>query len=762
MKIIITVFAVFTIFINCSIAQELGSVSGFIADKNTQVLLKDINVEILDTKLSTRSRSDGSFRINDVPVGIYSVRFTSFSYREYIEGNVVVSTGMEKELYIEILGVSTDEVVIEDMRFQKPIDATISYKSLTSEEIRRFPGGLEDIGRVIQNLPGVSLTSDGRNDLLVRGGSPAENLFVVDGFETGNINHFGSQGSTGGPISIINLDFVNRVNFLTGGFSTKYGDKLSSVVEIDQRMGSSDHFMGKVNLSGTGFGANFEGPLPFKNRSSWLVSARRSYLDIIFNAAGFGFVPEYTDFQLKGDVMINKNNFFSLNTYGALDKVRFNNETEENRQDNARILTNNQNSYSAGLGWKTITSGNSYAVFSLSRNYTNYFYSQRDTSFNEIFRNSSKEGEVLLKTEYFREFGSSTYFSLGIAGKTVKLDYDIDKKADTLYTIDPVTGNRIVLPPVVILEDTRTYKAFVYAELTQNILNRVKITAGGRYDYFALIEKKNYFSPRVSAAVTITPKLSINAAWGVFLQSPSYIWLYGAEGNKKLEDIQAIHYISGIEYLFDESTRMTFEVYYKDYKYYPVSIQRPYMIFANNSGFESQNSFGLEELVSQGTGYSRGVEILIQKSLTKSLYGQMSLSLTDAKYKAYDGVERRSDWDNRYVFNMNAGYRIGADWEFSAKFRLAGGRPYTPINPEDGTIDYSLYNTAVYPVYHRLDVRAEKKWIFHKWALTTYVDIQNIYNKKNVYEYRWDPYKQEIITNENFGILPSIGVSAEF
>lgn len=759
MKYIITVFTVITIFINTTYSQ---SISGFVVDKNTQVLLKDINVEIPGTNYNTRSLGDGSFRINDIPAGIYSVRFTSVNYREYIEDNVVVSTGMNKELLIELLGISTDEVVIEDMRFQKPVDVTTSYKSLTAEEIRRFPGGLEDIGRVVQNLPGVSLTSDGRNDLLVRGGSPAENLFVVDGFETVNINHFGSQGSTGGPISIINLDFVNRVNFLTGGFSAKYGDRLSSVIEIDQRMGNSDHFNGKITLSGTGFGANFEGPLPFKNRSSWIVSARRSYLDFIFNAAGLGFVPEYTDFQLKADVMINKNNFFEFNSFGALDKVRFNNETEENRQDNQRILTNNQNSYSTGIGWKTIISGNSFVIFSLSRNYTNYFFSQRDTNFSEIFRNSSKEGEILLKTEYFRKFGGNTFFSFGFAGKTIKLDYDIDKKADTLYTIDPNTGNRIVIPPVVIIENTRTYKGYAYAELIQNLFSRVKITAGLRYDYFDLISKKNYISPRVSAAVTITPKLSLNSAWGIFRQSPSYIWLYGSDANKNLENIQAIHYITGFEYLFDESTRMTVEVYYKDYKYYPVSTQREYLILANNSGFETQNSFGLEELTSEGTGNAKGIEILLQKSLTKSLYGQVSLSISDAKYKALDGIERRSDWDNRYIFNMNAGYRIGTSWEFSAKFRLAGGRPYTPINPADGTINYSLYNTETLPVYHRLDIRAEKKWMFKKWALTTYIDIQNIYNRKNVYEYRWEQFKKEIIENENLGILPSIGISAEF
>jgi hypothetical protein len=762
MKILITAIAVITICASGLKAQEKGTVAGFIADKNTQVLLEGIRVDVVGTGLTALSRSDGSFRIKDVPVGEYSVRFTSVNYREYIESNVVVSTGNEKELYIELLGVSTDEVVIEDMRFQKPIDVTTSYKSLSAEEIRRFPGGLEDIGRVIQSQPGVSLTSDGRNDLLVRGGSPAENLFIVDGFETVNINHFGSQGSTGGPISIINLDFVNKVNFLTGGFSAKYGDKLSSVVEIDQRMGNSDHFHGKVNLSGTGFGANFEGRLPFKNRSSWIVSARRSYLDFIFNAAGFGFVPEYTDFQFKGDVMINKNNFFSLNSFGALDRVRFNNETEENRQDNQRILTNNQNSYSVGFSWKSVFSGNSYAVFSLVRNYSDYFFSQRDTLFNEIFRNSSKEGEIQLKTEYIRKFAKNTFFSFGFAGKTIKLVYDINKKADTLLTIDPISGGNIILPPVVIQENNRTYKAFVYAELIQNLFGRVKITAGARYDYFALLNKKNYVSPRASIAVTITPKLSFNTACGVFRQSPAYIWLYGSEKNRNLEDIQAVHYITGLEYLFDESTRMTVEVYYKDYKYYPVSTQRQYLILANNSGFETQNSFGLEELVSEGTGSAKGMEILVQKSLTRNFYGQASISLSDAVYKALDGVKRRSDWDNRYVVNLNAGYRFGAMWEVSAKFRLAGGRPYTPINPEDGTIDYSIYNTETLPVYHRLDVRAEKKWMFKNWALTTYIDVQNITNRKNVYEYRWNQFTRQIEKSENLGILPTIGVSAEF
>lgn len=761
MKKLITVFLLFfSIF--TSFSQQIGILNGIVLDKATQTFLKDINVKILGTNLTVKTKEDGSFRIAGIPLGTYSVEFTSALYQKFIQSDVVISTGIEREMIIELQGVQTEEVVIEDSRFQKPSDVTTSFKSLTFEEIRRFPGGLEDIGRVIQSLPGISLTSDGRNDLLVRGGSPAENLFVVDGFEVNNINHFGSQGATGGPVSILNLDFVRNVNFLTGGFSAKYGDKLSSVVEIQQRAGNSEKFFGKINLSGTGFGANFEGPITKKNKSSWLVSARRSYLDLIFNAAGFSFVPEYTDFQLKADYRINNSNFIEFNSFGALDKVRFNNDTEENKQNNLDILTNNQNSYSAGILWKTLLNKNSFLVSSVARNYTNFFFSQRDSNFTEVFRNDSKESDIQLKLDYSSRISPSTLISLGGAGKRIKLDYDIDKKADTLSYLDPNTGNYITLPAVTILKNLYTYKGFAYAEITQNFLKRFKLTAGVRYDYIDIINKKNYVSPRTSLAVTITPKLSLNFAYGIFYQSPSYIWIIGSENNKELENIRADHYIAGIEYLFDESTRLTVEGYLKDYRNYPVSVNRPYLILANNSGFETQNSFGLEQLVSAGTGKAMGFEIFLQKALTKSIYGQVSFSYSDVKYKAYDGVERRSDWDNRYVLNVSGGYKLGKSWEFSAKFRLAGGRPYTPIDPDNGSIDYNYYNTEVLPVYQRLDIRAEKRFMFKAWTLTTYIDIQNIYNRQNIYQYEWNPFKREIEANKNLGILPTIGISAEF
>lgn len=736
-------------------SQNQGVLSGIVIDKVTQNPLKDINIKISGTKFITRSLGDGSFRIEGIPPGVYSVEFSSVNYLKFIEQDVIISEATGRELIIELIPITTEEVIIQDSRFRKPLDVSTSFKSLRFEEIRRFPGGLEDIGRVIQSLPGVALTSDGRNDLLVRGGSPAENLFVVDGFEVNNFNHFGAQGSTGGPTSILNLDFASEINFYTGGFSVKYGDKLSSVVEVKQRNGNRERFYGKINISGTGVGANFEGPIK-KGKASWLFSVRRSYLDLIFNASGFSFVPEYTDFQLKAFYSSGSKNIFEFSSFGAIDKVRFNNDTEENRQNNERILTNNQKSYSSGIIWKFIASRKSLIKFTLSRNYVNYFFSKRDSLFNETFKNISKESDIQLKNELSIKITDDKFINIGTGAKTILLDYNIDKKADTLSA-----NGSLIIPAVYIDLKTRTYKAFGYGELTASLTDKTRVTTGIRVDYFAYSNKLSV-SPRINFTYTISSKVNLNAAWGVFHQTPSYIWLVANEDNKKLDYIRAYHYVAGTEYFFDESTRLSVEFYYKKYVNYPVSRNRPYLILANNSGFENQNSFGLESLVSSGSGRVYGTEIFLQKNLTKNFYGAMSISLSDVKYKALDGVERRSDWDNRFVLNLNAGYRFGNKWEVSSKLRIAGGRPYTPIDPSNGFSDFSKYNSESYPLYHRLDVRAERKWYFKNWLLTIYIDIQNVYNRKNVFEYRWNKFKREIETSTNLGILPTIGISAEF
>lgn len=748
------------------LSQTTGEIIGRVIDRSNQQPLGEVSVSVLKNKIvinGALSDEKGFFKIEEVPVGEYSLRFSLVGFNPLFIDNVVVNSGAPADVFAELEIVSTELIEITEERFRNPSDISNSFKNLKYEEIRRAPGGFEDIGRVVQTLPGVSFVNDGRNDLIVRGGSPSENLFLVDNSVVPNINHFGSQGSTGGPISIINLELLREINFITGGFSAKYGDKLSSILELKLREGSREKFLSDINLSATGFGAVFEGPLGSEKKGSWILSARRSYLDLIFNASGFGFVPAYSSAQLKAVYDFDEKNSLAVNAYGNLDNVKFNNDTEENIQDNETILDNDQKGYVNTFELKSLLTKKSFALFNLGRTYNSFKYLGRDSLFNDIFRNNSKESETTLKAEYFLSPDIGTQLEFGAAWRFINFENDILRDTDTTLYIDPVTGDRYVLPALAINDNNGTGKAFAFAQVTHTFFGKLKFNAGLRYDYFAFIKNKNYISPRVSAVYSFTGKFNMSFAYGIFYQSPSYVWLIANPANRDLNDIRADHYIAGAEYLLSSDFRISLEAYYKKYSDYPVSSLRPYVILANSGGdFEQQEDFGLEPLTSVGTGYSRGIELFMQKALTEYFYGTLNLSVYESKYKALDGIERTSNFDNRYLFTITGGYKFGDGWQAGSKFRFAGGRPYTPINPADGTMLVSEYNTARLPDYSRLDFRLDKNWNFSKWTLITYIDIQNILNKKNITSIEWNKYTKMIEENESNGILPSIGINVMF
>lgn len=753
----------FILFSTVSFSQEKGEINGRVTDIATQQPVIGAVVEIVRSELKTGTDDNGYFILSGIPVGIYSVKFSSLGYKPLIKDFISVNSGSSVNLLAELEITTTSEINVEAERFDKPLDISNSIKNLSFEEIRRSPGGFEDIGRVIQTLPGVSFVNDGRNDLIVRGGSPAENLFLIDGAPIPNINHFGSQGATGGPVSIIDLNFIRDVNFITGGFPARYGDKLSSVLDVKLREGNRSKFMGNLNLSATGFGGILEGPIGSYKKGSWLFSVRRSYLDLIFNAAGFGFIPEYNSIQFKGVYDINENNTLTMNFIGNLDKVRFNNDNLDDRQDNESILKNNQYGYTNSYELKSLLSDVSYSKIVLSRSYSNFDYSGRNANFVERFKNLSGEGQTVLQAEYNLVPGNKTEISFGLEAKLIDFENEIKTSQDTLYFINPNTGNRYILPALYFNESNSTYKSAAFLQFTRKFFDRLKLNIGLRYDYFDFINKKNYFSPRASATINILNNLNLNFSYGIFYQSPSYIWLVSNSNNRDLNDIRADHYVAGIEYLFGKESRATIEVYYKKYSDYPVSSLRPYFVLANNGGeYENSSSFGLEPLISAGKGYARGIEFFFQKSLSGKFYATANLSLFTAKYISLDGTERPGDYDNMVLFIVNGGYIAGKGWELSSKFRYVGGRPYTPINPSSGIQLVSEYNSARLPDYYSLDIRADKKWNFKKWTLVTYIDIQNITGKKNITSYKWNKYTKLIESNNSLGVFPTVGINAMF
>jgi len=521
------------------------------------------------------------------------------------------------------------------------------------------------------------------------------------------------------------------------------------------REGRKDRIGGKGTISATQFGLNLEGPII--NSSSFIFSARRSYLDFIFKAAGFGFVPEYWDFMTNLNFDLNSSDRVSFIGIGAIDDVKLFNDTEDKKFDNSRILYSEQNQAIGGINWRHLFA-NGFLNISLGQLYSDYRYRQNDTLLNPIFFNNSFEREWSLKGDATFEIEKNTEVSFGIQNKIIGFN------------------SRILLPPFISNYgdtlhvdsdlDTTAIKSSAYLQVSHGF-KRVRVTGGVRIDYFNLINKSFVFAPRLSTTFILSPIANFNVSLGRYYQAPSYVWLVANTINRQLKFIGADQLVIGMDYLLRADTKISVEGYIKKYFNYPVSTIQPYLVLANTgAGYggsqESFASFGLDPLVSSGSGFAYGAELFLQKKFSEvPCYGLISISYSKSNFKALDKVSRPSSFDQRWIINIGGGYIFNMEWEFSSKFRFATGRPYTPINP-DGSQNIEKYNSARIGINHSLDVRIDKRWMFSKWMLVTYIDVQNIYNKKPVDVPRYNVRTKQVEGTNAIGILPSIGISAEF
>jgi hypothetical protein len=736
-----------------------GKVKGKVVDVVTRQALPGVNISLEGTSVGTAADADGNYEITNIAAGRITLRASIVGYKTIIKPDIIINSTRPAVVDFELQEAELElqTVLIRADYFQKDPSSAVSVTAFSFEEIRRAPGGLEDVVRALSTLPGIAQADAGRNDLVVRGGAPSENLYIVDGIPVANINHFGGQGSTGGPLSYIDLNFVKDVTFSTGGFPVMYGDKTSSVLSIGLSEGRRDRIGGKATISATQFGLNAEGPV--SKDLNFLFSARRSYLDFIFKAAGFGFVPEYYDVLSKVKYDVNSRNSLSFLFIGAFDNVRFFNNTADQRYSNSRTMGNDQTQYVSAISFRHLFRSGFYNL-SASRNFTDYRFQQRDTLQNPIFLNNSREQENNFQADVVLKITENSELSSGASLKMIKFNTDV-----LLPYFRTTFGD--VLNVNSLNKKTTFSKYSLYTNYHNRQIAWLGINAGLRMDYFNGINDPLTFSPRGSLSIYAGEKTEINLSAGVYFQSPSYIWLAGSDENRNLKSIKSVQYIAGVERRLREDTKLRVEAFYKSYSNYPASTLRTYLVLSNTgAGFggseDNFSAFALEALVSEGFGDVKGLEVQVQKKSSDiPLYGIFSLTYSQAYFTALDGVRRPGSYDQRFIMNISAGYIFSNQWEASMKFRLSTGNPYTPFNP-DGSQKVSLYNSERLPVVHSLDVRVDRRWNFEDWSLVTFLDVQNVYNRKKRGIPRWDERKGAIESERSIGILPSIGITAEF
>lgn len=755
--------AVCILFISSTImAQKTGAISGKVIQKNTQLPMADATVNVVGTNFSTSTDSNGTFRLVSLPVKTYNIAISSVGYKTFTIYNIVVISGNEKDFTIELepetallneISVKANKRSVRAATLETPL----SVQRLTSEEIKSNPGGNFDISKVIQTLPGVGGGQQGgsfRNDIIIRGGAPNENVFYIDGIEVPVINHFQTQGSSGGPQGILNVSFIEDVKLSSSAFDARYDNALSSVFQFKQKNGNANTIQGNFRLSATEAALTLEGPLSKNKKTTFLASARRSYLQLLFQALDLPIRPNYWDFQTKITHQLNKKTTLTFIGIGAIDDFRFAAPKKVTPEKiyliNSNVIVNQWN-YTVGAALKQVVN-NGYWNLALSRtSFNNDIVKHEDnenpTDANKSLDLVSSEIETKLRLDVNKNFNGwkVAYGTSAQLAEYTNNTFSIIKKE-----VKDGYGN--VLQPQVNVNFNSPLNPFVrlgaFVQAGKRFINnRLGISAGIRTDMNTFttngMNGGNTLSPRISFSYVLANKWTWNSSTGIYYKLAPYTILGFADNTNKLVNKDAdyqrsVHYTSGFEFLPNDGLRITLEGFYKQYSQVPVSVRNGISLANLGTDF---TALGNEAINTNGKGRAYGVEFFAQKKLTNRFFGIFSYTYYRSQYSGSDGKYVASSWDNRHLLSLTWGYKFRNNWELGLKFRYQGGAPYTPfdevqsrinyLSQGTGTLNYAQLNSQRLRGFNSSDIRIDKKWNFRKTTIDLFLDVTNWYIAKN-------------------------------
>lgn len=782
-----------------SSSLEAGTIRGIIKDGQTGKPLHDCLIEIENTSLTLRTDSSGLFRIDSIPPGTWNISFYHESYEPYFRNDiyiaglneVILDIDMEKPLQ------KLEKVVVRAKTFKRTADMVSSTKIMTQEELLRQPGALLDIQRAMQDLPSVSSGGDNTNEIIVRGGNPGENLLVMDNIELPNPNHFADQGSGGGVISLINPLLVKTLTFNAGAPPAQYGGKASSVLDVKLRDGNEKIFLGGVDMGMAGIGIHTEGPIT--SNSTFTFSATKSFLDIAATVSDQIAIPKYWGLQGKYSLSDEKFKLYTNFLYGD-NTITINNANVDIGSDGDKIESGG-NVYMIGVNLDNYISDKLTTSLTLSgvgNNYKRLEYSPIKPMPDTFFTNNSLEQEQTLKYQLSFQLFENVKFQSGVFLKRSEFDFEIKEKPDTLkeytYDQDSISAIKIVEDnsgaPIVYNHDNvynaNAFKYGGYFSFIYSPLSTFKIVSGLRGDGFTYNNKFN-LSPRLGMSYGITSNLSLSGAFALQYQDPDYVDLTADIKNKDLDPKRVITGIIGSEYHLPRlAAKFSCELFYKKYNFLPV----------NESQLTADPIDESDRLLSIGEGRSYGVELFIHKKLISNFSGTLAYSYSQAENKdlrpGYENNWYPSDYDFGNAFTATAGYKyelIDKEWykklksnlwfailspiipiadrsELSIKWRYLGGRPRTIPN-YDLTHRRWIYtqenlNNSRFDDYHKLDIRFERRFGFGFLQMIYYFDLQNVYNKSNVWNYLYSDRYEKVTPIYQFSFFPSGGMIIGF
>jgi len=740
----------FLILLSIAGSAQNGSIEGRVYNAKNNEPVEFATIAVYGTAIGSISDLDGKFLFTGLEPGFIQLRVSSVGYEAYVSEAIQVTNASKVfiEIPLEEANLALDEVVVKASPFRKIKESPVSLRRISIEEIEKNPGGNRDISKVIQAYPGVASTPAFRNDIIVRGGGPSENSFYLDGIEIPNINHFATQGASGGPVGIINVDFIREVNLYSGAFPANRSDATSSVIDLYQVDGNKDKANFRASVGASDLAFTVDGPIG--QNTTYIASVRRSYLQFLFSALELPFLPKYNDYQVKIKTRIDEKNEISLISLGSYDINSLNleaNSTEEQRYILGYLPESFQWSYAIGTVYKHYGE-KGYDTWVLSRNYLH----------NESRKYQDNiEADSLLTLNYnsdeienkFRYERTSRY------DNGLKVNWGVNFEYSKFYA-----GNfnrSFYLGEAVSYEFESAfdlYKWGAFGQLSRDFFNnKLALSLGLRADansYSSYMSNMfDQLSPRLSASYMLTNGLYFSFNLGRFYQLPAYTTMGYKDNNGEfvnkengLKYIRADHLVGGFEYLPNQDSKFSIEGFYKKYSNYPMSLLDSISLASKGADF---GTYGSEPVVPDATGRAYGLEVLYRN---KDLLGFNVI--TSYTLVRSETLPERSDlqdlgwiptaWDNRHLFNLTGIRKFKKGWQFGFKWRFVGGAPFTPYDlytsslraywdvNHVGALDYSLYNQSRTSSFHQLDIRVDKEWFLSNLTLNLYIDIQNVYN----------------------------------
>jgi len=781
----------FFIFISAYGAQTY-SVKGVVTSRATGEGLPFVSMGIWNTPMGTMTDSLGNYFIGNLSPGMYRIQVSSVGYKTYVSPEFRISSyDYTLDIALEESQVALSEVSVVAAPFRSSIESPIAMRVIGVQEIEKSPGANRDISKVVNSFPGVaSAVGNGyRNDLMIRGGGPSENKFFLDGVEIPNINHFSTQGASGGPVGIIDADLIREVNFYTGAFPVSRGNALSSVFDFKLLDGTPDKYTFKGTVGASEVALTSKGHIG--NKTTYIVSVRQSYLQLLFSLLDMPFLPRYTDAQFKVKTRFSQEHELMVLGLGAIDDMKLNTETDPEDESKQYLLnylpTIKQNTYTLGAVYKHY-SGNHTQTVVLSRSFmnnSNIKYRDNDESSTDNLTLRLKSDEI----ENHLRFENRSLVGLFDLTAGFNVDYAVYRNNTFQRAFTDIPKE------IRYKTDLGLFKWGIFATSGyKSADDRFSASFGFRLDacnYSSLTDNPfKQFSPRLSLSYNLIGNFFLNGSIGRFYQLPAYTTMGYQEDNvlinkSRLKYICSDQAVVGVEYYINKWARLTVEGFYKKYTHSPLSLRDSIPLACKGTDYGVS---GNEAASSTARGRAYGLEVMLRWFGMGRFTALASYTWYRSQFEdPATGIYIPSAWDYRHLFTLSGTYKLPKNWDIGLKFRLMGGAPYTPYDEYTSSLvpawdatarpyyDYERYNTGRLKTFYEADIRVDKSFYFKGVMLGFYVDLQNVLNfkydnppvlistgEKYVDNDGTERYRMKYIAQQSGVILPTLGITVEF